>query len=129
MYIKYLSFIILLLLPISLTHSGEESLLIEVVKSKQTLLSAHNITGFSIKNDPLGRPYLELTLSERGVAEVSRITQALKGETVNIWLGEHPVALSLIIQTAISSSAIRVPVDNMADAQSILRMLDKKGAQ
>lgn len=117
-------FVIFLLLSCAaLADKNERALSIEVIKSTEHFLSKKNIAEAAIKLDAENRPYIEVTLTHEGVEEVMAVTSALKGSTVNIWLGEHPIMLSSVIHSAIRSSVIRVSARSLKEAEDILKYL------
>ena len=107
----------------ALADKNEHALSIEVIKSTEHFLSKNNIAEAAIKLDAENRPYIELTLTQEGVEEIMAVTSALKGSTVNIWLGEHPIMLSSVIHSAIRSSVIRVSARSLKEAEDILKYL------
>ena len=114
----------LLLSCTTLAEINVHALSIEVIKSTEHFLSKKNIADASIKLDAENRPYIELTITSQGVDEVTAMTNSLKGKTVNIWLGEYPIALSSVIHSAISSSVIRVSARSLKEAKDILKYLN-----
>lgn len=127
MYIKKIILLAFILFSPFLL-ADETKITFEVIEVKMDVLVQKDIEQVFLKKDAANQPYVDLVLTEEGVNQVTKITEKLKGKTINIWIGKYPISLSVPVHSALTSKNIRVPMESLKEAESLISLLKGSGA-